>query len=103
MKPREVYFQMISIAFYGLIRLIHNLHDQSIMEYLENEHTLKAGKKEYLIIPRGDFDHPEYGKLEVGDNMMDEMLSNFNNSILGEKKPFIDKILKKTLTNHFLI
>ena len=61
------------------------------MERLENEYTLKAEKKEYLIIPRGDFDHPEYGKLEFGDNMMDEMLSNFNNSILGETKPFVDQ------------
>lgn len=61
------------------------------MERLENEHKLRAEKREYLIIPRGDFDHPEYGKLEFGDNMMDEMLSNFNNSILGETKPFVDQ------------
>ncbi len=61
------------------------------MERLENEHTLKAEKKEYLIIPRGDFDHPQYGKLAFGDKMMDEMLNNFNNSILGETKPFVDQ------------
>ncbi len=61
------------------------------MERLENEHTLKAEKKEYLIIPRGDYDHPQYGKLEFGDSMMDEMLSNFNNAILGETKPFVDQ------------
>lgn len=61
------------------------------MEMLENEHRLKENKKEYLIIPRGDFNHPQYGKLAFNDIMMDEMLSNFSNNVLGETKPFIDQ------------
>lgn len=63
----------------------------NVMEYLKNEHILKAGKKEYLMIPRGEFSHPQYGKLMFNDSMMDEMLSNFNNEVLGETKPFVDQ------------
>lgn len=52
---------------------------------------LKEGRGEYLIIPKGQFSHPQYGKLNFNDKFMDEMIANFNDKVLGETQPFVDQ------------
>jgi len=52
---------------------------------------LAETKKEYLVIPKGQFYHPEYGKLDFGDAYIDELVRNFNDKVLGNTMPFVDQ------------
>lgn len=61
------------------------------MDYLIQELELKEDKKEYWIIPRGEFRHEWYGKLDFNDTFFKDVLDNFENEVLGETEPFIDQ------------
>ena len=52
---------------------------------------LSEGKKEYLVIPKGQFQHPQYGKLNFDDAYIDELIRNFNDKVLGNTAPFVDQ------------
>jgi len=52
---------------------------------------LSESKKEYLVIPKGQFHHPQYGKLNFDDAYIDELIRNFNDKVLGNTMPFVDQ------------
>ncbi len=56
------------------------------------EIQLATGKEKwYLVIPRGIYQHQEYGELDFNDHFFEEMLQNYKNNVLGNTKPFIDQ------------
>lgn len=57
----------------------------------EIELATNSKEKWYLVIPRGTYQHQEYGELDFGDSFFEEMLQNFKNNVLGNTKPFIDQ------------
>ena len=62
-----------------------------LIKNIESGWELAEAKKEYLVIPKGLFHHPEYGKLDFGDAYIDELVSNFNKKVLGNTMPFVDQ------------
>lgn len=55
------------------------------------EIELKEGQKEYLVLPKGKFQHPSYGNLDFSDTYIDELIKNFHDGVLGNTKPFVDQ------------
>ena len=61
-----------------------------IEEILQPALKLAITKKKYLVIPKGIFSHPQYGKLDFTEPYLQELQANFNNKVLGNTRPFID-------------
>ena len=47
-------------------------------------------RREIMLFPYGEFDHPTYGKLTFDDAFFNELIYNYQNKVLGTT-PFIDK------------
>jgi hypothetical protein len=47
-------------------------------------------KSKLLLFPRGQFDHPKYGKMTFDDEFFDEVVANYKNKVLGRTEPYID-------------
>jgi len=62
-----------------------------LIKNIESGWELAVQKREYLVIPKGIFHHPEYGKLDFGDAYIDELVRNFNDKVLGNTMPFVDQ------------
>lgn len=53
---------------------------------LENMKFSDDNKSEIQILKKGEWDHPRYGRVEIGDKIMKEMISNFNQNIRAHSK-----------------
>jgi len=47
-------------------------------------------KKDIMLFPFGEFEHPSYGKLKFDNDFFNEIIDNYQNNVL-HVKPFMDK------------
>jgi hypothetical protein len=60
-------------------------------EWLEGMTLADADiKREIMLFPFGEFDHPSYGKLKFDKKFFNEVIENYQSNVLGVK-PFIDQ------------
>jgi cation transport regulator ChaB len=60
------------------------------LEEWAKDYELHTGSRRLMLFPRGEFTHPEYGRMVFDDAFFGEIRANFEGAVLGQTKPFID-------------